>query len=187
MASPSVFIAQATGINRLTEMMHKWLFPLTLITCVTNVGADEIGSVSTKFKLMGPNDKIVIEVFQDDAIPGVACYLSRAKTGGVSGAVGLAEDASDASLECNQVGPINLPDDVRSGQRNGEDVFKKRTSLLFKSLQVVRFYDAPRNTLVYLSYSDKIIEGSPKNSVTAVPIAPWATAAPSAATEPVKH
>lgn len=152
--------------------------------------ADEIGSVSTKFKLMGANDKIVIEVFQDEAISGVACYLSRAKTGGVSGAVGLAEDASDASLECKQTGPINLPDDVRSGQRNGEDVFKKRTSLLFKSLQVVRFYDAPRNALVYLSYSDRVIDGSPKNSVTAVIIQPWnlpAVPPQPAAMEPAKR
>jgi CreA protein len=153
----------------------------------SSVVADEIGSVSTKFKLMGANDKIVIEVFQDEAIPGIACYLSRAKTGGVSGAVGLAEDTSDASLECQQTGPINLPDDVRSGQRNGEDVFKKRTSLLFKSLQVVRFYDAPRNALVYLSYSDRVIDGSPKNSVTAVIIQPWTPAASPAVTEPLKR
>jgi CreA protein len=138
--------------------------------------ADVLGSVSTKFKWMGPNDKIVIEVFEDEEIPGVACYLSRAKTGGVSGAVGVAEDTSDAAIHCAQVGPIDLPDSVRRGERNGDEVFKKRTSLLFKSLQVVRFYDAPRNTLVYLSYSDRIIEGSPKNSITAVPVLPWAGA-----------
>ena len=132
-----------------------------------------IGSVATKFKWVGPNDKIVVEVFQDEDIPGVACYLSRAKTGGISGAVGVAEDTSDAAIECTQIGPIDLPDDVRSGKRDGEEVFKKRTSLLFKTLQVVRFYDAPRNALVYLSYSDRIIEGSPKNSITVVAIQPW--------------
>jgi CreA protein len=154
--------------------MRKLIVILALLCLATSAMAEEIGSVSTKFKWMGPNDKIVIEVFQDELIPGVVCYLSRAKTGGVSGAVGLAEDTSDASLHCAQIGPIDLPDDVRSGKRNGEDVFKKRTSLLFKSLQVVRFYDAPRNALVYLSYSDRIIEGSPKNSVTAVAIQPWA-------------
>ena len=141
-------------------------------------GAEEIGSVSTRFKLLGPNDKIVVEVFQDEAIPGVACYLSRAKTGGLSGAVGIAEDTSDASIECAQVGPIDLPDDVRNGERDGDEVFKKRTSLLFKTLQVVRFYDARRNALVYLTYSDRIIEGSPKNSITVVAIQPWAAHAP---------
>ncbi len=141
---------------------------------------DIIGSVSTRFKWVGPNDKIVLEVFQDEEIPGVACYLSRAKTGGVSGAVGVAEDASDASIECAQIGPVDLPDAVRAGKRDGEEVFKKRTSLLFKTLQVVRFYDAPRNALVYLTYSDRIIEGSPKNSITVVAIQPWVTrAAPS--------
>jgi CreA protein len=119
----------------------------------------------------------VVEVFQDEAIPGVACYLSRAKTGGFTGAIGVAEDTSDASLECTQIGPIALPDDVRSGKRNGDEVFKKRTSLVFKTLQVVRFYDGARNVLVYLTYSDRIIEGSPKNSIAVVAIQPW-TAAP---------
>ncbi|WP_295461329.1 CreA family protein [uncultured Thiodictyon sp.] len=149
---------------------------MCLLGLAHSAGAEVIGSVATKFKLMGPNDKIVVEAFPDEDIPGVACYLSRAKTGGLSGAVGVAEDTSDASIDCTQVGPINLPDDVRSGKRNGEEVFKKRTSLLFKTLQVVRFYDAPRNVLVYLTYSDRVIEGSPKNSVTAVAIQPWATA-----------
>jgi CreA protein len=156
-------------------MRHALTMAALLIGVSTTAPADEIGSVSTKFKWMGPNDKIVVEVFQDEDIPGVVCYLSRAKTGGVSGAVGVAEDTSDASIDCTQVGPVALPDDVRSGKRNGEQVFKKRTSLLFKSLQVVRFYDGPRNTLVYLSYSDRIIEGSPKNSVSAVAIQPWKT------------
>lgn len=154
-------------------MRSAWIVPLLLGAFASSALADEIGSVSTKFKWMGPNDKIVVEVFQDDDIPGVVCYLSRAKTGGVSGAVGVAEDTSDSSIECTQIGPIALPDDVRSGKRNGEQVFKKRTSLLFKSLQVVRFYDGPRNALVYLSYSDRIIEGSPKNSISAVAIQPW--------------
>ncbi len=151
---------------------------LILICLVGTASAEIIGSVATKFKWMGPNDKIVIEVFADEQIPGVACYLSRAKTGGVSGAVGVAEDTSDAAIHCAQVGPISLPDEIRAGKRDGDEVFKKRTSLLFKSLQVVRFFDAPRNTLVYLSYSDRIIEGSPKNSVTAVPIMPWEGPAP---------
>lgn len=153
--------------------MRQRIIALSLCCLAGQAIADEIGSVSTKFKWMGPNDKIVVEVFQDEAIPGIACYLSRAKTGGVKGAVGVAEDTSDASIDCTQIGPVDLPDDIRSGKRNGEEVFKKRTSLLFKSLQAVRFYDAPRNALVYLTYSDRIIEGSPKNSVSAVAIQPW--------------
>jgi len=153
--------------------LFAWIAGAALLTL--SVHAEEIGSVATKFKWVGPNDKIVVEVFQDEDIPAVACYLSRAKTGGIAGAVGVAEDTSDASIECAQIGPIDLPDAVRSGKRDGEEVFKKRTSLLFKTLQVVRFYDAPRNVLVYLTYSDRIIEGSPKNSITVVPIKPWST------------
>ncbi len=158
-------------------MRTQRALPIALVALLSSPsGAEQIGGVSTKFKWVGPNDKIVVEVFQDEDIPGVVCYLSRAKTGGVSGAVGVAEDTSDASIDCTQIGPIALPEDIRSGRRNGEEVFKKRTSLLFKTLQVVRFYDAPRNALVYLTYSDRLIEGSPKNSISAVVIRPWGTA-----------
>lgn len=149
-----------------------------LLLAAACAAADEIGSVNTKFKWLGPSDKIVVEAFEDEEVPGVACYLSRARTGGIAGAVGVAEDTSDASIDCRQIGPIRLPDAVRSGKEEGEAVFKRRTSLLFKTLQVVRFYDVKRNTLVYLTYSDRIIEGSPKNSVSAVPIRPWPGLAP---------
>lgn len=142
------------------------LFPITVM-------AEKIGSVSTKFKLLGANDKIVIEAFDDPDIKGATCYLSRAKTGGVSGVVGIAEDTSDASIACRQVGPIALPEDVKNGDADGDEVFKKSTSLLFKSMQVVRFYDQKRNVLIYLTYSDRIIEGSPKNSISTIPIMPW--------------
>ena len=137
------------------------------------VQAEKIGSVSTKFKIMGANDKIIIEAFDDPDIKGATCYLSRAKTGGVKGMVGLAEDTSDASIACRQIGPINLSNDIKSGDADGDEVFKKSTSLLFKSLQVVRFYDHKRNVLIYLTYSDRIIEGSPKNSISTIPIMPW--------------
>mgnify|MGYP001362418908 CR=1 FL=1 len=141
---------------------------------VSAAGADEvIGSVSTRFKVLGPNDKVVIEVFDDEDVPGVACYLSRAKTGGISGAVGVAEDTSDASIACRQIGPIKLSEEIRSGKRDGDEVFKKRTSLIFKTMQVVRFFDPKRQVLVYLTYSDRIIEGSPKNSISVVPLQPW--------------
>jgi CreA protein len=85
----------------------------------------------------------------------------------------VAEDTSDASLACRQIGPVTVPDRIAEGKEDGEDVFKKRTSLLTKTMQVVRFYDAPRNTLVYLTYSDRIIEGSPKNAISVVVIEPW--------------
>jgi CreA protein len=155
--------------------MKIWLMPAYLIMLlpISFAQADEIGSVNTVFKLIGPDHKIVIDEFDDPDINGVACYVSRAKTGGVKGALGLAEDTSDASIACRQVGPITLPDRVASRKADGEQVFRERTSLIFKTLQVVRFYDAKRNTLIYLTYSDKIVDGSPKNSVTAVPIEAW--------------
>lgn len=142
------------------------LFPVTVM-------AEKIGDVSTVFKLVGANDKIVVEAFDDPDIKGATCYLSRAKTGGVSGMVGVAEDTSDASIACRQVGPIVLPEEVRNGDADGDEVFKKSTSLIFKSMQVVRFYDAKRNVLVYLTYSDRVIEGSPKNSISTIPVMRW--------------
>ncbi|MWV11775.1 hypothetical protein F3I62_06690 [Pseudomonas sp. R-28-1W-6] len=132
--------------------------------------AEEIGEVSTVFKWVGPNDKIVVEAFDDPRVEGVTCYLSRAKTGGVKGGLGLAEDRAEASIACRQVGPIRFAGKLK----DGEEVFKERTSLVFKTMQVVRFFDEGRNTLVYLVYSDRIIEGSPQNAVTAIPILPWA-------------
>jgi len=135
--------------------------------------AEEIGAVSTTFKMLSPNDKIVVEAFDDPGVPGVSCWLSRAKRGGLKGAVGLAEDTSDASLACRQMGPIALSERIRSRKADGEAVFKQDTAPLFKTMQVVRLYDARRNALIYLVYSNKIIDGSPKNSVSAVPVMPW--------------
>ena len=137
------------------------------------VVAEKIGEVSTTFNLLSPNDKIVIEAFDDPKIPGATCYLSRAKKGGIKGGLGVAEDTSDASLACRQIGPITLSKDIISGKSDGEKVFRKSTSILFKTMQVVRFYDKKRNTLVYLTYSDKLVDGSPKNSVSAIPVMPW--------------
>ena len=132
--------------------------------------AEEIGSVSTVFKFVGPNDRIVVEAFDDPKVDGVTCYLSRAKTGGMKGGLGLAEDRAEASIACRQTGPISFKGDLK----DGDEVFKERTSLVFKTMQVVRFFDQKRNTLVYLVYSDRVIEGSPQNAVTAIPILPWA-------------
>ena len=137
-----------------------------LLLTLTAANGEAIGSVSTVFKLLGPNDRIVIEAFDDPKIDGITCHLSRAKKGGVSGALGLATDSSDSSIACRQVGPIHYKDKIE----NGEQVFKERTSILFKKMQVVRFLDKKRNVLIYLVYSDKLIDGSPKNSISTVPI-----------------
>lgn len=142
-------------------------FGLAALTAMA-VGAEEIGQVSTTFKFVGANDKIVIEAFDDPDISGATCYVSRAKTGGIKGSIGVAEDTSDASISCRQTGPITLPERVASGKDDGKEVFKKSSSLLFKKMQVVRFFDKKRSTLVYLTYSDRIIEGSPKNSISTI-------------------
>ena len=127
------------------------------------------GSVSTHFRLLGPNDKIVVDGFDDPKVQGVACHISRAQTGGVKGGLGVAEDTSDASIACRQVGPIKIVGELKDGER----VFDERRSLVFKKLQVVRFFDRERNVLVYVAYSDRVIEGSPKNSISTVPIMGW--------------
>jgi CreA protein len=127
------------------------------------------GSVSTHFRWLGPNDKIVIDSFNDPKVQGVACYIARAQTGGVKGGLGVAEDTSDASISCRQVGPIKILGELK----DGESVFDEHRSLVFKKLQVVRFFDRERNVLVYVAYSDRVIEGSPKNSISTVPIMGW--------------
>lgn len=144
-----------------------------LVVCSSLAFAEQVGSVDTAFKLLGPDHKIVIDAFDDPDIKNVTCYISRAKTGGIKGGLGLAEDTSDAAISCQQVGPIELTDKIKNGKSNGDVVFRQRTSLIFKKLQVVRFFDAKRNALIYLSYSDKIIDGSPNNALSAVPIIPW--------------
>jgi CreA protein len=136
--------------------------------------AEEVGEVSTVFHFLSPDHKIVLEAFDDPKIAGVTCYLARADAGGFKSMIGVEEDPSDASITCRQVGPIKVQDELEEG----EEVFKKRTSLIFKSMQVVRFFDAKRKVFLYLVYSDRVIEGSPKNSVSAVPAMAWAGEAP---------
>jgi CreA protein len=131
--------------------------------------SEEISSVTTTFKMLGANHKIVIEAFDDPVVKGVSCHLSRAKKGGLKGTFGLAEDPSDASIACRQIGPISFTGKLKEA----EQVFNKKTSLVFKTMQVVRFHDLKRNVLVYLVYSDKLVDGSPKNSISTVPIIKW--------------
>lgn len=149
---------------------HLFLLLFTALIFLTSpLRAEKIGSVDTKFNLLSPDDNITIEVFDDPKISGVSCYISRANKGGIKGTLGLAEETSDASIDCSQVGPISWKEKLK----DGEQVFKIRRSISFKKLQVVRFWDEKRNTLIYLVYSDKLIDGSPQNSITAVPIIPW--------------
>jgi CreA protein len=145
--------------------MKRLLF-LTLLTSAFAAHGERIGEVDTVFKFIGPDHKIVVDAFDDPEVKGVTCYVSRAKTGGIKGGLGLAEDKSEASIACRQTGPISFPRPLK----REDEMFSERISLIFKRLRVVRMVDAARNTLVYLTYSDRVIEGSPQNSVTAVPV-----------------
>jgi CreA protein len=145
--------------------MRRFL-PFVLLPLAMAARADSIGEVDTVFKLIGPDHKIVVDAYDDPKVNGVTCYVSRAKTGGISGALGLAEDKAEASIACRQVGPISFSKPLPQQ----EEVFNERLSLVFKKLRIVRMVDKKRNTLVYLTYSDRVIEGSPKNSVTAVAV-----------------
>ena len=124
---------------------------------------------STVFKWLTPNDKLATYGLDDPEVDGVACHFTVPERGGLKGWVGVAEEVSDISLSCRQVGPIRF----KQKFEQGEDVFRKRRSLFFKKMQIVRGCDVKRNVLVYMVYSDRIIEGSPKNSTSSVPIMPW--------------
>ena len=130
--------------------------------------AEDIGSTNYRFKWLGPNDKIVVEAFDDPDVPGVTCYMSHARTGGIKGAIGLAEDPGEASIACRQVAPI---DEAKlANLKSPHEVFSERASLIFKTTQVTRFLDTKRRALVYLVYTDRIIDGSPRNSISVVPV-----------------
>ena len=139
---------------------------LVLAAISTCASAEPIGSVDTAFKLIGPDHKIVVDAYDDPKVGGVTCYVSRAKTGGVKGALGLAEDKAEASIACRQVGPVS----VKQPLPQQEEVFNERLSVMFKRLRIVRMVDRTRNTLVYLTYSDRLVDGSPQNAVTAVAV-----------------
>lgn len=149
-------------------MKHPAALALTVLLSITWPAAvgQTIGEVDTVFKWIGPDHKIVVNAHDDPQVKGVTCYVSRAKTGGIKGAVGLAEDRSEASIDCRQIGPISFARPLPAQ----EEVFSERISLVFKKIRIVRMVDVPRNTLVYLTYSDRLIEGSPQNSVAVVPV-----------------
>jgi CreA protein len=139
---------------------------LLLVAPIAIARAEPIGEVDTVFKWIGPDHKIVVEAHDDPKVQGVTCYTSRARTGGIKGALGVAEDRSEAAIACRQVGPISFAKPLPEQ----EEVYSERISLVFKKLRIVRMVDRKRNTLVYLTYAERLIEGSPQNSVTAVPV-----------------
>jgi CreA protein len=148
-----------------------WMIALAILGLTVTIVAEgeEIGCVSTTWRLWA-DDKICVSAYDDPKVPGVTCHLSQARTGGFKGTVGVAEDRSRFAIACRQVGPITvdlatLPDE--------EEAFSERTSILFKQTRVVRLVDRRRRTLVYLAYSTKVVEGSPFNSLSTVPVMPW--------------
>ena len=152
---------KAFGLSLLTGLVL-----LALLMVFSRADAEQIGEVDTVFKLLGPDHKIVVDAHDDPKVKGVTCYVSRAKTGGIKGAMGLAEDKAEASIACHQVGPISFVKPLAAQ----EEVFSERISMVFKKIRIVRMVDKSRNALVYLTYSDRIIEGSPQNSVATVAI-----------------
>jgi CreA protein len=164
--------AQACRRNQCGELKMKWLFIVAVMVALSihSAHAEDLGCVSTTFKALSPNDKVCVSVFEDPQVPGVACHISQARKGGWGQPFGLNEDPSNFSVSCRQVGPIDVD---LSKLRENEEVFSQKTSIFFKSTRIYRMVDKPRNTLVYLAISTKIINGSPANAISTVPIVQW--------------
>lgn len=152
-------------------MPKQFCLTFLLLAASSFTQAETVGCVTTAWKLIGANHKVCVEAFSDPKISGVTCHVSQAKTGGVSGTLGLAQDPSQFSLACRQTGPISVPTDLPKD----EEVFSENTSLLFKETRVMRLWDSAHNTLVYLAISRKLIEGAPVNSISTVPVMPWSS------------
>ena len=151
-------------------MNKPHVFFALLISLISSLArAEEIGCVTTTWKLIGSNNKICIQAFDDPRVQGVSCHISQAKAGGISGALGVAEDPSQFSIACRQIGPIVIKDKLP----DEETAFSESTSLFFKETKVSRLFDTKRNTLIYVAISRKIIDGAPANSISTVPIMPW--------------
>jgi CreA protein len=163
--SPGGFVRQvARGCAALAL-----LAPAALGPALAADEPDVIFKKSTVFKWLTPNDKLATYGLDDPEVDGVACHFTVPERGGFKGWIGVAEEVSDISLACRQIGPIKFKEKFAQG----EEVFRRRRSLFFKKMQIVRGCDVKRNVLVYMVYSDRIIEGSPKNSTSSVPIMPW--------------
>jgi CreA protein len=174
-ASPTEMIMTSHAISEYDIRWRRCIFvafALLLWPGSPVFGADEPDLIfrrSTVFKWLSPNDKLATYGVDDPEVEGVACHFTVPERGGLKGWLGLAEQVSDISLACRQIGPIHFKDKMEQG----DDMFRKRRSLFFKKMQIVRGCDAKRNVLVYMVYSDKLIDGSPKNSTSSVPIMPW--------------
>lgn len=142
---------------------------LALAAWSAGLGAEEVSCVTTSWKLIGANHRVCVQAFDDPKVPGVTCHFSQARTGGVKGSLGLAEDPSQFSIACRQIGPITLPEKLPQD----EIVFSADTSLMFKETSIHRSYDAKRRVLIYLAISRKLIDGAPANAISTVPIQPW--------------
>lgn len=150
----------------LSICMFLFLTMLMTTTQAAAVKDGELDCVTTEWKLLGANHRVCVSAFTDPDIPGVACYISQARTGGIAGSFGLAEDPSNFAISCSQIGPIEIPKNLPK-QAN---VFRESTSVFFKATRVTRMWDEKRNTLVYLAISKRIIEGSPYNAISTVPV-----------------
>ena len=150
----------------------KWLFIVSVATVMSihSAHATDLGCVSTTFKALSPNDKVCVSVFDDPQVPGIACHISQARKGGWGQPFGLNEDPSKFSVSCKQIGPVDVD---LSKLSDNEAVFSQKTSIFFKTTRIYRFVDKPRNTIIYLAISTKIINGSPANSISTVPVMQW--------------
>jgi CreA protein len=151
--------------------MRWFLVAAVLFLALPSVAkADDVGCVSTTFNLLSPNDKVCVSDFEDPKVAGIACHISQARKGGWGQPFGLNEDPSNFSVACRQIGPITV--DISKLPEN-EEAFSEKTSIFFKATRIYRMIDRKHNTLVYLAVSSKIINGSPANAISTVPIMPW--------------
>jgi CreA protein len=150
----------------------KWVFiwAVAVVLSFQSAHATDLDCVSTTFKALSPNDKVCVSVFEDPQVPGVACHISQARKGGWGQPLGLNEDPSNFSISCRQIGPIDVD---LAKLRENEEVFSQKTSIFFKTTRIYRMVDKPRNTIIYLAISTKIINGSPANAISTVPIMQW--------------
>jgi CreA protein len=150
----------------------KRLFGVAVLAVLSihSAHATDMGCVSTTFNALSPNDKVCVSVFEDPQVPGIVCHISQARKGGWGQPLGLNEDPSNFSVSCRQTGPIDAD---LSKLRENEEVFSQKTSIFFKTTRIYRMVDQPHNTIVYLAISTKIVNGSPANAVSTVPIMPW--------------
>jgi CreA protein len=150
----------------------KWAFVAVLLAGLPlgSAYATDLSCVSTTFNVLSPNDKVCVSVFDDPQVPGVVCHISQARKGGWGQPLGLNEDPSNFSVSCRQIGPIDVD---LSKLRENEEVFAQKTSIFFKTTRIYRMVDQPHHTIVYLAISTKIVNGSPANAISTVPIMPW--------------